>query len=222
MFVRGNSKLGDAVWSWAIPAGKTCPGKSELCIAHCYAKKGNFLRSNVSESHRKNWAKAKTRKFVPAAIAEIRRKQIRTLRIHAAGDFDRVRYIRDWLEIVKACPQTRFYAYTRSWRKPELRKELLRLAREPNFSLWFSADRETGAPPKTQNTRRAYMAVSDEDVARFPVDLVFRVSRKTIQKFDAKDRLVCPAENGVTRTTCTVCRLCISRRAIPQRKRHGL
>jgi hypothetical protein len=115
--------------------------------------------------------------------------------------------------IAQACPATRFYAYTRSWRRPEIVGALAELSRCRNVRLWYSCDQDTGIPAHApRRVRLAWMQTSAEDIPP-RADLVFRVHRlrKTVAKRVAL-ALVCPVENGATghRTDCGRCRLCIN------------
>lgn len=211
-----NIKVGKNVRGFSIPADVTCPGATELCRQHCYAKHRRFANNIVSSANEKRLSRAESREFAREMIETINRLRRRSLvRIHVSGDFYSAAYVRKWIAIIKACPETRFWAYTRSWRLPRLRKALRELAELPNMSLWWSTDREThresGRPPRWKNVRVAWMLVP-EDCDRVPayVDLVFRVMRDTRQTTVA-GKPVCPAENGINQhheVTCTQCGIC--------------
>lgn len=212
MLQPGNTKLGKGIYSWSIPAVFTCPGKSSLCSNLCYAKDGFFRYANVKESHKKNFKASRSKKFAAAMTAAIRRRKARVVRIHVAGDFYSAAYAGKWLEVIRACPDTVFVLYTRSWRKKPILAVIGKIARQPNARVWLSCDREMGPPPRLKRTRRAFMMVTDEDVAPFKVDIVFRDSTSTRMKFDPKGRFVCPVEQGVKRKfhmTCAACQVCI-------------
>lgn len=217
-FQQGNTKLGLLFWTWSIPADETCPGKTTLCQAKCYAKTGFFRMPNVAHAHRRSYELAQSEHFVPWASSELKRIFARYVRIHVAGDFFDAEYTRKWLLIVKQNPNCRFYTYTRSWRDPEILQVLREFARQHNVYLWLSCDRETGAPPRVAKTRRAYMMCDDGDVAPFKVDLVFRDQQSTVMKYDAVGNLVCPYDNGVTKLTCATCKLCWTDQKIPKSK----
>lgn len=212
----GNSKLGPGVWQWSIPAGTTCPGQTPLCALHCYAKRSHFIAPVVRQALIRNKHLAESPEFGDWMLGELRRANCRVVRIHVAGDFHRVGYLRQWWKVIRRRRNVVFYAYTRSWREPRLLPLLRAMAREPNFLLWFSCDRDTAAPPRIAGVRRAYMAVDRDDVPRYRVDLVFRAQRRGVQKYDVAGNLICPKENGVTKTTCEKCRLCFTRREIPR------
>jgi len=155
----------------------------------------------------------------------IEKKNVQTLRIHAAGDFDTVSYIRKWDEIVSVCGNTTFYAYTRSWTQPQLLPRLVELSNYPNFEMWFSWDSSMPVPPEYEGIRTCYLSLNDEDQPVAPTDLVFRekASRhpyKTIVKFmEPYHSLVCPHEQGVERKiqmTCAQCGICFNKAKQPK------
>ncbi len=216
----GNRKLGGTVHTFSLPAIDTCPGRSGLCEAACYATKG--MMRFTQKTYVRAWKESKKRDFVRRMVGEIRDRGVTLLRIHVSGDFYSAAYIRKWRRIVEASPQCRFYVYTRSWRKPELRAELAPLAKLRNIRVHYSCDRETGFPGKIgKRVRVVYMATEDEDVPKGRVDLMFRVKRTTVQKF-AAGKIVCPAENGVTKTTCQSCGLCWDRLEVKDPRRFAL
>lgn len=220
----GNAKLGPGIHSWSLPADKnTCPGATKACSAARYAKKGRFVQYRLSDVYRKNKILSFSRQFVDWMVAEIRRLDVRILRIHVSGDFYSVAYTRKWIEICKKCPHVKFFAYTRSWRKKRLLPVLRELGNLRNMTLWWSTDRETGPAPVSDKIRSAFMAQDDEDAPGAPntVSLVFRVKRGTPVKQTLTGILVCPAENGHQgrrRVTCDKCKLCFAPNAAGKRR----
>jgi len=215
----GNRKLGKLIWCWSLPVLiSICVGSTDLCRKLCYAMKGFFRMPSVSDSHYQNYVLSQDDDFsqyVGMALSEV---FARVVRIHVAGDFYDEPYVRKWLNIVRRRPYVAFYAYTRSWRDKKMLPALKELAKEPNFFMWWSCDRETGAPPRTKGVRRAYLMEDDSDVAPYAVDLNFRDKHKTVMKFDPNGNLVCPYDNGATETTCSKCQLCFKGKPIPKRK----
>lgn len=214
LFSNSNSKMGQTIWTFSIPAVQTCPGSTPTCRHHCYANKSRFKWANVKQRFLNNVRLTRTDDFVTQAVAEIKEKGITLLRIHAAGDFYSADYVNKWREIMRACPETTFYAYTRSWRIERIRPALDEAVKQKNFHLWFSADKDTGVPPKLPNkrTRVAWMQTALDDLPAKPVPLVFRTHNlRKHAAADAQGSPICPPETGlpgakeVTCGTCTKC-----------------
>mgnify|MGYP003627066837 FL=1 len=215
---QGNVKLGMLVWGWSLPVLKSvCIGATALCAKLCYATKGFFAFNNVKTAHAANYEESMSEDFVQRMNTDIRRNFVSVVRVHVGGDFYSVEYVNKWLAIARANPASQLYAYTRSWRDPVVRKALLRLAREPNFQLWWSCDMDTGKPPVSMFVQSAYLSIKDSDVPRYKVDLVFRSSQTTVMKYTPRGELVCPYDNGVTKTTCSQCKLCFNNKPVPVR-----
>jgi len=210
----GNTKLGPLISAWSIPAGIkwSCPGESKLCRDRCYAKRGFYNMNNVSESLRRNFAFSQTADFTDWMVLQLTARMARVVRIHVSGDFYSAEYADKWQTITSRLPRCHFFAYTRSWRDEAIFPSLVRLGQEPNVSLWWSIDRETGPAPTIRGIRRAYMAIDDTDASLAPddCDLVFRDEGRTIMK-RANGVQVCPYENGVktqVKMTCSRCGIC--------------
>lgn len=216
-----NTKLGRLIHAWSILAGLTCPGESLLCKCRCYALHGNFLWNTTKTAHGKNTQFSRTELFADWMVHEIQRRFVRVLRVHVAGDFYDEIYIDKWVQIAKALPDVTMYAYTRSWRLDELFPALLRLARLPNFHMWWSIDRETGPAPSVPGVRVAYMAIDDVDARLVPddTDLLFRVRPKTPMQ-SANGVHVCPVETKIPgeekKHTCSSCGLCWNGKVQPK------
>lgn len=208
-----NTKLGNLIHSWAIPAGITCPGETQLCRHRCYAMRGFFQMGSVRAAHVKNLVFSRTEDFVPWMKSALTAASARVMRIHVGGDFYDIEYTRKWYDIVAARRRVIFYAYTRSWQEEEILPDLISLSKLPNMVMWWSVDRETGPAPLVPGVRRAYLAIDDVDANLAPddCDLVFRDKPLTVMK-RANTVLVCPVENGVHsekfKHTCTSCGLC--------------
>lgn len=218
----GNSKLGH-VPCFSIVAGDACPGKTAACAKHCYAMKGFFRMSNVAKKHRANWAASKRTTFVARMIKEIQQAELKLLRIHVAGDFYDAPYVRKWIKIVKACPDTRFYAYTRSWRTPKLVPALKELAKLPNFYMWWSADKdshaENGRPPRVKSSHVAYMQCEGDEAVPSYVDLIFRLKTNREPAKYVDGHIICPVEQGRENDiTCEKCRICFRDEAVPSKR----
>jgi Gene product 88 len=213
MLCAGNSKLGEALLHFDVPAGVTCPGKSNLCYRRCYARRNRFAYPQVRERLQWCYEMSKRRDFAKLMIQEIRRKGAAfVVRVHCAGDLYSAAYTRKWIEVIRSSPNTRFFLYSRSWRAKAIFPSLVELASLQNCRLWFSADDETGYPPEVPpGVRVAWMQVSEEE--EIPdVELIFRdyPLRKERQPMIGLS-LVCPHEQPVDRdrrTNCGVCGYC--------------
>ena len=208
---QGNNKLGEGIYTFSLPAVATCPGASPACRCECYALRGRF--HFLRRAYRRYLAASAEEGFVARMVGEIRRRWAGCVRIHVSGDFYSAEYVRKWAAVARACPATRFFAYTRSWRRADIVEALAELSRCRNVRLWYSCDHDTGIPVRVpRRVKLAWMQTSADD---FPprADLVFRVRRlrKTVAKRVAL-AVVCPVENGATghRTDCGRCRLCIN------------
>jgi hypothetical protein len=210
--MQGNGKLGQAINLWSLPAGTSCcPGRSAICEHWCYAKTGHFLLPSVKERLKWNLAQTRRGDFVARMVNEINRKGVLVIRIHVSGDFGTAGYAAKWLEIMKQCPQVRYYAYTRSYRVPEIAAVLEQMAQLDCCRLWYSIDAETGVPLHVPvGVRLAYLQV-DDDTPEL-CDLYFRVRRLRKERQPRIGlTLICPhetpqgKERGVTCGSCQYC-----------------
>lgn len=207
----GNRKLGEVIFTFTLPAVKTCPGRSKLCEKVCYALRGHLRMVLDAGHYDPKYQASLGDDFVERMIREIRFRQCQIVRLHVAGDFYSAEYVRKWIAIVTACPNVRFFVYTRSWRVAEIRPDINKLARLKNIRVWFSCDRDTGIPTKVgKRVRIAYMSDGDDDIPSRTPDLGFRVKRKSVMK-RLNGASVCPMENGTeakNNTNCQKCGLC--------------
>ena len=80
----------------------------------------------------------------------------------------------------------------------------------PNMELLLSVDRDTGYPNSNwDGFRTAFMMVDDNDIPLVQPDthVVFRDNRNSVMK-QVNGNLVCPTENGISKTTCEKCKWC--------------
>jgi len=151
-----NTKLGKGIAGFSLPAISTCPGRTALCEGICYATSGFFRFRNVRTSLQRSLKAAGDDGFATIISSEIsRRRSIKAVRIHPAGDFYSVEYINKWIKIVTDNPNTSFWAYTRSWRVPKLVPGLKELGELPNIELFASIDEESGRQQKTEKSTAA-------------------------------------------------------------------
>lgn len=210
---QGNSKLGQGVWSFSLPIAKSCKSATSLCSKACYAKAGHFVWRSVRKSREEAWKASGRKDFVDRVVSLIERRQITVVRVHVEGDWVDPTYTLKWAEIAAKLPDVKFYAYTRRWREAKMLDALKVFASLENAHLWFSADAETGEPPRPKwSAGVAYMSLSDDDMPAFPADLVFRDSNKTeMRRTPGGGYKVCPTDDGIRRTnkvTCAACKFC--------------
>lgn len=110
--------------SFGIPAGvaddgfNTCPAKG-ACAGWCYARQGFYVWPHVADALERNLTivRAGYDRFVAIAIADLRERRPKTVRVHDSGDFFEVEYLRAWFTVAATLPKIVFYAYTKMhWR----------------------------------------------------------------------------------------------------------
>ena len=209
-----NSKLGN-IWNISLPAVETCGGLSAACAGpdgKCYVLKIYKRRPNVLKAHQNNYV------GILEALDNGEELELPTkvkdgdvFRLHVAGDFFDSAYVYAWMRLMINNPNIQFFAYTRSWRMAEMVAPLHELAELPNMTLLLSVDRDTGYPNADDwnGFRTAFMMVDDDDAYLVEPDthVVFRDNRYAILK-QVNGNLVCPTENGITKTTCEKCKWC--------------
>jgi hypothetical protein len=205
----GNGKLGEAIHHFDLPAVATCPGRTAVCEQVCYANRGRFNTKSIRDRLAWNREQSSLPDFAPRLVEEIRRKGVLVLRLHVSGDFYSAEYADFWLTVMRACPQARYYFYTRSWRVPAIVPAIERMAGLANCRAWYSIDEETGIPTVIPSgVRLAYVQTSRQRPAR--ADLVFRV-RGLRKQPRLELPTVCPQETpaghgqGINCGSCGVC-----------------
>jgi hypothetical protein len=215
LLTRGNTKLGESIHAWSIPAVDTCPGRTRLCESVCYATAGRFRTYRVQELLQENLDASLQKDFESRLVKEIIRRGVSVLRVHVSGDFYDPSYAMKWVRVARRSKRTKLYAYTRCWRLEEYREVLSEMASLRNFHLWFSVDRESGLPETTPPRVRLAFLQTEEADDPGDVDLVFRTPalRSTrVRRIGLS--LVCPTEQGASESgdrSCTSCRRCFSR-----------
>lgn len=135
-FGRGNAKLGKQVYTFSLPAGKSCPGaldcKSEAvmgkdgkttikdgphCQYRCFAASHEAKYPGTYNARKHNFILlrgAKTTGAMAALIQASLPKRAKYVRIHVSGDFFNANYLKAWVKVAADNPGTLFYAYTKS------------------------------------------------------------------------------------------------------------
>lgn len=190
-----NSKLGKSIFVFNLPAGISCPGKTEFCASICYAAKVERIYKNTGIAYAKNQAFIDEQgldSFVAAIVDQITRKSIKVVRIHANGDFYSGPYAMAWRAIAKACPNTVFFAYTRSWRVASILPNLEALRALPNVRLLASTDPTAADAPEGWRVARI---LSKDD------------SRAVKHGARVPSHVVCLEQAGKS-SDCGACRVC--------------
>lgn len=200
-----NTKLGRGIAGFSLPAVSTCPGRTKLCEGICYATSGFFRFRNVQSSLQRSYEASRDDGFATVVSDEIRRRRsIKAVRIHPSGDFYSVEYIAKWIDIVKSSPNTSFWGYTRSWRRPELVDKLRELAELPNIELFASIDEEAG---RAQPSAETSTAGTVQEVPEVPPKWL-RIA-DVVDSWDEVDRtyVQCPnlKNKSITCSKCTYC-----------------
>ena len=189
---KGNRKIGADVYTYSRLPGKahgTCPGSTPTCEAICYAKR---ITGIVKDIYTLNCGDD-----VPTIPLDAK-----LLRIHVSGDFDTAQYIVAWYERLLARPDVTAWAYTRSWRVPELLDALNMLRSLPNMQLFASMDREDEQPPV--GWRRAWILNMNDAMAN-----IYKHDGENHTTFDGALSYVCPEETG-QKENCQSCGYCFN------------
>src|SRR5262245_22311744 len=118
---KGNSKLGEGIHGWTIPAVLSCPGRTECCERVCFGRHGRFVTETMTRLNAGRYEQSRKAWVVDRMCDEIVRRGVLVLRVHVVGDFATPRYAQKWIEIAARSPNTRMFAYSRSWRIDKIR-----------------------------------------------------------------------------------------------------
>jgi len=164
--VSSNSKLGKHIGSFNLPAVSTCPGRTNECEKVCYATSGFFMFPKIKKIFNDNFNITESKDFVNIINEELKNPKLQIIRIHASGDFYSEDYINKWNEIIKANPNKKFWAYTRSWRIKNLISSLESLNKNPNLQLFASIDSESESENVPSFMRKAFLKQSFSDTPK--------------------------------------------------------
>lgn len=116
----------EGIWNWTLPAwaGRLPDGRTYntceqagVCAKACYALNGTYRFPAVKARHQSNlmYVLDDLAGWEQQMIAELGHKRHAGgwVRIHDAGDFFSTAYVSAWLRVMRARPQTNFYAYTK-------------------------------------------------------------------------------------------------------------
>lgn len=186
--------------AFSLPAGPdfSCPGATQAC-KDCYAQKGRHIFSNVQKAFASNWKLMNSFRTLndisgcAKALLEVI-PNTTFFRIHESGDFEDAFAIKVWSEVVKARPDCRFYAYTRSFKL-----DFSDLLNKDNFYLWASTDNFNNAD-------------AEEFVAKYKKhDVKHAFGPWEKNKPIPQNAVVCPVTSGKLKVegACEKCKLCV-------------
>lgn len=188
---RGNTKLGKDVWHTNLPAGVSCPGASNWCELHCYAKKGFYRMPTTTVKYADNLALLREDPGAYEAqlgfeLAKLKPGSV--VRVHTSGDLESVEHIGIWARVAAGNEHITFYLYTRSHAVPKLRAAIERdLFPVANMHVWASTDESMSRAPSGWREARVFDTAEEAREGTFGV--------------------VCPEQTG-KRASCTDCGLC--------------
>lgn len=194
-----------------LPPIVTCPGRSKLCEKYCYSLQGHFHWTVVQEKLKKQLKYFKKYGEIPFIALGFTPKFVR---FFASGDLYSAELGQAMGRFARKYSNIPMFFFTRSWRIPELLKEIQKLDKLSNMQVYLSADEETGIPKLGMKV--AYMSINDKAPAE-KVDVVFRAcnrspsttARRRKQKpLTYLNGRVCRAQQGFRKITCAQCGQC--------------
>jgi len=129
---RGNVKISDAIYTFSLPAGFTCPFAKEClskanrftgkiidgkhCKFRCFAATQECRFPSIRKSRWANFdlLKGKSLADMAGLIQYSLPQGIGMVRVHISGDFFKESYFLAWLNIALNRPETVFYGYTKA------------------------------------------------------------------------------------------------------------
>ena len=136
--------------SWSLPALTTCPGAREggqlveVC-QDCYATKGFYHMPSVKAPREHNMEDWKRDEWAADMIAAL--SKLKYFRWFDSGDCYDVRLATKILEVVKGCPDTKFWLPTRMHKFEKFLPILREINNQPNCVVRLSGDRVGGPAP---------------------------------------------------------------------------
>ena len=178
---------GRKVYSFDLPAGKTCPGARDCkstaiqisvskfqikdgphCRFRCFSASQEVVFPNVFYSRKHNLdclRRCKTADRMAKAISDSLPKNAGIIRLHVSGDFYSQAYFDAWQRIAIANPERLFYAYTKSipfW--------LSRKITPNNLVLTASLGGNYDSLAEWYNLRTALVVFSEAEAGSLPID----------------------------------------------------
>lgn len=182
------NKINRKIYSFSIPAGKTCPFaiqcKSQVietpeglrikdgpkCQFRCYAASMEALYTKIYYRNKYNLAelrKCKTVGGMERLIEQSIPNDCEVIRLHVAGDFFNEKYFVAWRNIAKKHPNMVIYGYTKAI------NYLLKYPKLPNFRLTASHGGKLDYLILTHHELKSCTVVMNEEEAKrrsLPID----------------------------------------------------
>lgn len=156
-------KSSDRIFNFTLPALRTCPNAG-ACAVGCYSTQGAYVFSNVKPKHERNFDATKTNEFIGRMVLEVRKSRANVIRIHDAGDFYNREYMHKWFRIMEACPDVKFYAYTKM---VNMFKQAIEMEHVPdNFTVIFSYGGKQDGAIDPDKDRHSQVFKHEDDLVR--------------------------------------------------------
>jgi len=112
---KGNTKTG-RIPAFSLPPIKSCPN-CDACKKDCYALKAWRQYPGTRKAWQGNLdaVQSDLASWESEMISRINRMKAKFFRIHVSGDFFSPEYYKAWTRIARACPSTRFLAFTKAF-----------------------------------------------------------------------------------------------------------
>ena len=151
--------------SWAI-SQKSCTGAKGCSLCKkCYGKKGRFKMPAVQNSlnQRYDWFnKTSPKLIVKTIVEEINHFGEPFFRTHVVGDFQNIRSIKIWRDIVKSVSDVRFWFPTKAYRVTSMLPALRELNSLKNVTVRPSAADFDVPAPSIQGLAKGATAYTKE------------------------------------------------------------
>lgn len=168
-FGSGNTKYKKwgrgTVLTFGIPAYQDAAGNRIChgalgCIHGCYAQQGRYAMPVTKNAEERRLALTRSPEFVDVISQELAQRHPRFVRLHDAGDFYNITYLKNWLTIMRAFPVIKFFAYTKAV------PLFTNLALPENFRVVFSEGGRWDAAIDRDTVRHARVFTCRRDLKR--------------------------------------------------------